>query len=103
MGAKRAYITPTSNKQGINMITKLLSHLKTALSDYEFEVSQPSTGSVYISFTGTKVKQIRIANHAGHKSSRNCWELRTDAMTSRKGGNRVYNFRAVNQLIKDFK
>ena len=81
----------------LNLLAKILlkelSHLSPKLTTCE-------TGSIYIKLTG-KVKQLRISNHSGRKTSRNSWELRSDAMTTRKNGTRIYNVNAVNQLIAD--
>ena len=66
-------------------------------------VTRPASGSIYLSFAGCKVQQIRIAGHAGHKAKKGHWELRTDAETSRKGLGRVYSKGSINQLIRDFK
>ena len=66
-------------------------------------VTRPDSGSIYLSFAGCKVKQIRIAGHAGHKAKKGHWELRTDAATSRKGLGRIYSAGSINQLIKEFK
>ena len=74
-----------------------------ALSNYSPSVITASTGSVYIMLTGSKVRQIRVANHAGQKSKRNCWELRSDVGTKRYGSVRIYGASAINQLIGDFK
>jgi RNase P/RNase MRP subunit p29 len=54
--------------------------------------------SIYIMIEGVKVKQIRVSNHNGHKSKRNCLQFRTDAMTSEKNG--VYNMSSINRLIE---
>jgi hypothetical protein len=68
------------------------------------QVYRAESGSVYIRFSGSRVREIRIADHKGHRLSRNVWELRSDAMTSRKNpANRVYNHRDVKALIKDFR
>jgi hypothetical protein len=80
------------------MISKILK----ALKQYQPEVRQAGTGTFYIKFTGSKVKQIRIANHPGQKTSRNCWELRSDSQNQRRKDGRIYNFRSVDQLIADF-
>lgn len=81
------------------MISKILS----ALKQYKPEVRTSGTGSVYIKFTGSKVKQIRVANHPGRKTSRNCWEVRSDVQNQRRSDGRIYNFRSVDMLIADFK
>ena len=57
-----------------------------------------SGSSVYIKIENSNIKQIRISNHNGHKSSKNCLEFRTDAMTSEKNG--VYNTSSINRLIE---
>ena len=75
-----------------------------SLSQFSPVVHKADSGSVYISFTGSKVREIRISNHTGHKLKPNVWQLRSDAMTSRKNPkNRVYNTKDINQMIKDFK
>lgn len=43
-----------------------------------------SKSSIYIRLSNSKIKQIRVSDHNGRKTSRNCIEVRTDAMTSRK-------------------
>lgn len=74
------------------------------LSQFNPQVYTAPTGSVYISFSGSKVREIRISDHSGQKLKRNVWQLRTDAMTSRKNpSNRVYNVKDVDNMIKDFK
>lgn len=75
-----------------------------SLSQFSPVVHKADSGSVYISFTDSKVREIRISNHTGHKLKPNVWQLRPDAMTSRKNPkNRVYNTKDINQMIKDFK
>ena len=75
-----------------------------SLSEFSPVVHEAKSGSVYISFTGSKVREIRISNHSGHKLKPNVWQLRSDAMTSRKQPkNRIYNTKDINQMIKDFK
>jgi hypothetical protein len=81
---------------------KLLSILVRELSAHKFRILTPDSGSIYMIFEGTKVKQVRISNHKGRKPKRNCWELRTDASTSRKGSNRIYSAGSFQQLINDF-
>ncbi len=81
----------------------MISKIMRALKMFSPELVTASTGSVYIKFTGSKVKQIRIANHPGQKTSRNCWELRSDAGNQRRKDGRIYNFRSVDLLIADFK
>ena len=82
----------------------LVDKITSELTEFKPVVNIASSGSIYISFTGSKVREVRIADHAGHKLKRNVWELRSDAMTSRKNpSNRVYNFSAISQLIRDFK
>ncbi len=86
------------------MFHTLTEQLVQGLSEFNPVVTLAPTGSVYVKFTGSKVKEVRISNHKGHKLSRNTWELRSDAMTSRKNpANRVYNSRDVKSLIKDFR
>jgi hypothetical protein len=84
-------------------INELVKKLVSELSSYSPVVKECSTGSVYITFSDSKVKQVRVSNHNGHKKKLNHWELRTDAMTKRNGSVRIYNSKAINQLIKDFK
>lgn len=75
-----------------------------ALKEFNPEVHTATSGSTYIKFTGSKVREIRISNHSGHKLKPNVWELRSDSMTTRKNPkNRVYNFKDVNKMIKEFK
>ena len=62
-----------------------------------------ASGSIYLTFKGYKVKQIRISNHSGHKAKAGNWELRTDASNSRKGLGRIYSAGSISQLINDFK
>ena len=62
-----------------------------------------ASGSIYLTFKGCKVNQIRIANHSGHKAKAGNWELRTDASNSRKGLGRIYSAGSISQLINDFK
>lgn len=81
----------------------LANKIISELSAFSPVITQASTGSIYISFTGSKVREVRISNHSGHKLKRNVWELRTDAMSKRDGSNRIYNSKSVSQLIKDFK
>ena len=84
----------------MNAVEKIMQ----SLSIFSPKLHQAPTGSVYISFTGSKVREIRISNHTGQKLKPNVWQLRSDAMTSRKNPkNRVYNTKDVNQLISDFK
>ena len=66
-------------------------------------VKQATTGSIYIELKGSKVLEIRISNHSGHKLKRNVWEVRSDAMTKRSKFNRVYNVKSLSQMIKDLK
>lgn len=82
---------------------RLVELVVSELKQFNPVVHEASSGSFYVSFTGSKIREIRIGNHSGHKLKRNVWELRSDAMTSRGQFNRVYNINAVNQLIKDFK
>lgn len=77
------------------ILMKELEHLSPKLTICE-------TGSIYVKLIG-KIKQIRIANHKGRKTSRNCWELRSDAMTTRKNLTRIYNINSLYQLISDLK
>jgi len=85
-------------------MNKYLELILKGLSQFNPVVVTASTGSIYISFEGSKVREIRIANHKGHKAKRNVWELRTDAMTCRgKNNNRTYNVNSINSLIADFK
>lgn len=83
------------------MINKIVSEL----SKFNPEVKISGTGSAYISFTGSKVKRVRISDHAGHKLKRNTWEIRSDAMTCRKSrnNNRVYNAKDIDKFIKEFR
>ena len=84
-------------------MTKLTSLAKTLLKELSHlspRLTVCGTGSVYIKLTGN-VKQLRLSNHAGRKTSRNSWEVRTDAMTTRKNNTRIYNVNAVSQLIAD--
>ncbi len=81
------------------MISKLIG----ALKSYNPVVKSSVTGSVYIKLSNSKVKQIRIANHPGRKTSKNCWELRSDVQNQRRKGGRIYNFKSINMLIADFK
>lgn len=75
-----------------------------ALDRFNPIVTVAKSGSIYITLSGSKVKQIRLANHNGHNLKRNVWQLRSDAMTTRKNPqNRIYNISAINQLIKDIK
>ena len=83
--------------------SQIAARIEAELSNFHLCTTASSSGSVYMHFVGSKVKQIRIANHKGHKLKRNVWEVRSDAMTSRSQFNRVYNVNAVNQLIRDFK
>jgi|9_EtaG_2_1085328.scaffolds.fasta_scaffold23273_4 hypothetical protein len=84
-------------------IKQLVVKLVTELSAYSPVIKECSTGSVYITFSGSKVKQVRVSNRSGHKNKPNHWELRTYAMTKRNGSTRIYNSKSINQLIKDFK
>ena len=85
----------------------MLDKIVTALKAFSPVVHEADSGSVYISFTGSKVREIRISNHTGHKLKRNVWQVRSDAMTTRgknkAANNRVYNVKDVTQLVKDFK
>ena len=87
------------------MIDKTATALKIiiALKKYKPELKRSTSGSVYIKFSGSKVKQIRVANHPGRKTSRNCWEVRSDVQNQRRSDGRIYNFRSVDMLIADFK
>lgn len=82
-----------------------VAQIVNALTQFNPVVHESSSGSFYISFTGSKVREIRVSNHTGHKLKRNVWQVRSDAMSSRdpKNNNRVYNVNAINQLIKEFK
>lgn len=78
--------------------------LASALGRFYPEIKIASSGSVYIYLSNSKVKCVRVANHNGRSIKPNVWELRTDAMTSRKNPkNRIYNIKAVNSLIMDIK
>jgi hypothetical protein len=83
----------------------IITNIVNTLVKFSPTVHKSTSGSVYISFTDSKVKTIRFANHTGHKLKRNEWEVRTDVMTSRskKNNNRIYNVNSINQLLKDFK
>ncbi len=81
----------------------LADKIITELSQFNPVIKKASTGSIYIAFNGSKIREVRIANHPGHKLKRNVWELRSDAMSKRDRFNRVYNSNSVAQLIKDFK
>ena len=82
---------------------KLSDKIIAALSSFNPVVHVANSGSIYISFTGSKVREVRLGNHSGHKLKRNVWELRSDAMTIRGKFNRIYNVNSIDQLIKDFK
>ena len=75
-------------------LSKLIASKLTGLA---FTICDSGT-SVYIRIENSKVKQIRVSNHNGHKSSGNCLEFRTDAMTSEKNG--VYNMSSIDRLIE---
>ena len=64
---------------------------------------QAGTGSIYISFDGIKIKQIRIANHNGRKVGGHRWEVRTDASNKRLPKHRIYNSNSVMRMCSDFK
>ena len=81
----------------------LVRRIVKSLAKYSPEVIEASTGSIYIMLTGSKVRQIRVANHPGNEPKRNCWELRSDVCTKRYGSVRVYNNSAIDRLIADIK
>lgn len=81
----------------------MINKITNALIEYNPAVKASPSGSVYIKLTGSKVKQIRVANHPGRKTSRNCWELRSDVQNQRRKDGRIYNFKSVNALINDIK
>ena len=85
------------------MIDKAAIKIIIALKKYKPELKRSASGSVYIKLSGSKVKQIRVSNHPGRKTSRNCWEIRSDVQNQRRSDGRIYNFRSVNMLIADFK
>tara|TARA_Y100000310_G_scaffold204539_1_gene204775 strand:- start:146 stop:400 length:255 start_codon:yes stop_codon:yes gene_type:complete len=82
---------------------KLADKLMNELKVFEPSMVTAPTGSIYIQFANSKIKQVRIANHPGRKTSRNCWELRSDSCSIRKPSGRIYNARDIANLIKDFK
>ena len=95
MGSKR---TPKITKKDLSRLVYLVVE---GLAKFNPVVKVACTGSVYIKLTGTKVKEIRVANHNGRKISKNVWQLRTDAMTHRYKFNRIYNVKDINQMISD--
>lgn len=84
-------------------LSNLVNHIVHELQAYKPVVKECSTGSFYITFSDSKVKQLRVANHGGHKLKPYHWELRTDVMSKRSGTVRVYNSRSISQLLNDFK
>jgi hypothetical protein len=70
--------------------------LKSKLNGFNFKVVNSGT-SIYIHFDNCNVKQIRVSNHNGRKTSGKCFELRTDAMNNLKAG--IFNFKNVNNLV----
>lgn len=81
---------------------KYLDLIASKLGEHIADVHYAPTGSIYIKFYGTKVREIRIGNHNSQKLKRNVWQLRSDAMTHRSQFNRIYNVRDVQKLIADF-
>lgn len=75
----------------------------TELSAFNPVVAQADTGSIYVSFDGIKVKQIRIANHNGRKVGGHHWEVRTDASNKRLPKHRIYNSKSIMKMCSDFK
>ncbi len=63
--------------------------------DFEIHRAERST-YVKLSNCG-RVKQIRISDHEGHKSSRNCWELRKDRSTQRV--KKIFAFNDVRLMV----
>lgn len=85
-------------------VIRYVEKLMSALGHLQPELTVSDSGSFYISLIGSKVRQIRVSNHSGHKLKRNVWELRSDAMTSRKKPfNRVYNIKDINVLISELR
>ena len=70
--------------------------LTSKLSGFNFTVVYSGT-SIYIYFKNCSIKQIRVSNHNGRKTSGKCLELRTDAMNNLKAG--IFNFKNVNNLV----
>jgi len=70
--------------------------LTSKLIGFDFKVAD-SGASIYIRFKNCSVKQVRVSNHNGRKTSGKCLELRTDAMNNLKAG--IFNFKNVNNLV----
>lgn len=79
-----------------------LDLIASKLGEHIDTIHYAPTGSIYIKFCGTTVREIRIGNHNSQKLKRNVWQLRSDAMTHRTPHNRVYNVRDVRKLIAEF-
>jgi hypothetical protein len=86
----------------MSKLLKLATRFAEAVPHLNPVIKVVDTGSVYVKLSG-KVKQVRVSDHTGRKTSRNSWELRTDAMTTRKNMTRIYNANAFNLIIKDIK
>lgn len=68
-----------------------------ALLGVVFEVRHTGK-SIYVKLTDCgRVKQIRISDHEGHKTSRNCWEIRKDRPTQRI--KKIFAFNDVSTAI----
>jgi hypothetical protein len=82
-------------------LMNIANNIAARLTEYN-PVIVNSTTSVYIRLENSKIKQIRVSDHNGRKTSRNCLEVRTDATTSRK--NQIYGVldikHAVSLVIK---
>lgn len=82
----------------------ITNKIESELAEFSPVFSKSKTGSVYVSFSNSTIKGVRISDHNGHKLKQNVWQLRSDAMTSRKNPkNRVYNVKDLSLLISDFK
>ena len=67
------------------------------LMGVDFEVCHTDR-SIYVRLSDCgRVKQIRISDHEGHKSSRNCWELRKDRSTQRV--KKIFAFNDIRLMV----
>ena len=87
---------PKSSKQ--RTIDNVASNVAIALGAMVRRVQKCSTGSIYIHIEHRLCKQIRISDHTGHSHGRKVWEIRTDAMTDKKGN--IWNIGAYQAMIR---
>lgn len=83
-------------------IEKAIKTLTVDLAKYNVSLHQADTGSAYFRFPFYhKLKMIRVSDHRINSPRNGVWELRSDAMTKRYKGGRIYNIKDINLMLSD--